>query len=409
MPFSDLELSQPLLERLHSLSFVEPTPIQSAVIDAAIGGRDVLATAQTGSGKTAAFVLPILERWRANPKAARALILAPTRELVQQIKAVFDEFIDAAPGCKMVAIYGGVSINPQLMALRGGADIIVATPGRLLDVMQHNGVDLWHTRCLVLDEADKLLNASFAAELDEILENVAESCQTLMLSATFGPKLHALAKRLLRDPLRIDIPTQALDIQQRAIEVDQRQKAALLEHLIKAASGDRFLVFCASKDRADQLSDTLEKDGIRAAALYGGLSQDRRDWVLRQLKRGKLQVLVASDLASRGVDIPQLPVVVNYDLPRSTQDFTHRIGRTGRAGETGLAISFIDADSHAHFSLIEKRHQFNVKRERIEGFIPQDKPTERLLVADDNGGIKGKRPSKKDKLRAAKAQQKTEH
>jgi superfamily II DNA/RNA helicase len=307
------------------------------------------------------------------------------------------------PGPKVVALYGGVSINPQLMSLRGGADFVVATPGRLLDVLQNNGFRIQDIDVLVLDEADRMLDLGFADELNAIFEQLPKVCQRLMFSALMAPKTHSLAMHLLHDPVHIALSAPSDDIEQRAIEVDHDKRLDLLMHLIEKGEAARALVFCASRVDTEDLAQSLRSRGVKAEALYGGLPQDTRDQVLGDLKDGVIEVLVATDLAARGIDISALPLVVNYDLPRSPSLYTQRIGRTGRAGQRGLAISFVDADSHAHFKLIEKRLGFSVEREQIPGFLPVDVPNPRLLVGDSKGGIKGKRPSKKDKLRAAAA------
>jgi superfamily II DNA/RNA helicase len=307
------------------------------------------------------------------------------------------------PRPKIVALYGGVSINPQLMKLRGHADFIVATPGRLLDVLENNGFHMRDVNVLVLDEADRMLDLGFADELDAVLEQLPKACQRLMFSALMAPKTHSLAMRLLNDPVHVALSASLDDIQQRAIEVDRDKRLDLLIHLTAKGQSGRALVFCASKVEAEALARALRSRGVNASALYGGLPQETRDQVLYDLKVGAIDVLIATDLAARGIDIPDLPLVVNYDLPRSPPLYTQRIGRTGRAGQPGRAISFVDADSHAHFKLIEKRLRFSVEREQVPGFEPVDLPNPRLLVGDNNGGIKGKRPSKKDKLRAAAA------
>ncbi len=405
MSFSSLALHPSLLDAINTLEFTEPTSVQMAAIPPAMDGRDLLATARTGSGKTAAYVLPLLHRWaiageREKPKS---LILVPTRELAQQVAASLDQLASHLKNVKVVALFGGVSINPQLMLLRGGADFVVATPGRLLDVIQHNGLDLWHTTTLVLDEADRLLDQGFLEELHAVLCDLPDECQSLMYTATIAGKVEKFALQLLNDPVVVEIDEPIDTIAQRAIEVDADKRCELLQRLLKEYDDARALVFCATKLGAESLGDQLRQQGFRAEALYGDLPQQQREEVLDDLKLGHVDVLVATDLAARGLDVDSLPLVINYDLPRSTPVYTHRIGRTGRAGKDGIAISFIDADSHAHFKLIEKRVGIKLKRERIAGFEPTDTPNPKLLVGDNNGGIKGKRMSKKDKLRAAAA------
>lgn len=313
---------------------------------------------------------------------------------------------------KSVVATGGSSINPQLLALRGGADLVVATPGRLLDLVEHNALRLNGVTTLVLDEADRLLELGFGAELDRILALLPAQRQTVLFSATFPPAIASLAKRRLRDPLRVTIdatPEQAPAIAQCAIAVDAGQRTQLLRHLLQEHAWPQLLVFVASRHSADKVAEKLSKTGIAALPLHGELSQGRRERTLRAFKQADVQVLVATDLAGRGIDIDALPAVLNYDLPRSTVDYTHRIGRTARAGASGVAISFVTADSAQQWRLIEKRQGLRVPTSVIEGFEPtpveapasDNAPGTAMRAPNDNGGIKGKRPSKKDKLRAA--------
>ena len=408
MPFSSLGLSAPLQRALTGRNYSAPTPVQAAAIPAVLGGADVWASAQTGSGKTAAFALPILQllaaRRRERGRFVRALVLAPTRELAAQIGESFRTYGRwLAEPVKILVVYGGVSINPQMMALGGGADIIVATPGRLLDLVDHNAVSLSAVSTLVLDEADRLFALGFADELARLLALLPVRRQNLLFSATFPPAVQALAENLLRNPVRIDIPAAPAttpDILQRALEIDPPRRTQLLRHLIQANGWTRVLVFVATKYATEHVAEKLRKAGIAAAAFHGELSQGARTRVLAEFKASRLQVLLATDVAARGIDIAQLPVVVNFDLPRSAVDYTHRIGRTGRAGESGVALSFISAGTHAHFQLIEKRHRLNLAREQIAGFEPQETFAPSALSP---GGIKGKRKSRKDKLREAAA------
>ncbi|AZR21374.1 DEAD/DEAH box helicase [Xanthomonas vasicola] len=398
------------------------TPIQVAMIPPMLAGRDLIATAQTGSGKTLAYALPLLQqRVQAPEQAPRVLgglILVPTRELVAQVAQTLLPLAAALPRrLKIVAATGGEAINPQLMALRGGADIVIATPGRLLDLVAHNALRLAQVSTLLLDEADRLLDLGFGAELDRIFGLLPAQRQSVLVSATFPPAIAALAKWRLRDPLRITIegtPEQAPAITQRAIAVDAGQRTQLLRHLLLEHAWPQLLVFVASRHTADKVAEKLSKTGIEALPLHGELSQGRRERALRAFKQAEVQVLVATDLAGRGIDIDALPAVLNYDLPRSTVDYTHRIGRTARAGASGVAISFVTADSAQQWRLIEKRQGLRVPTSVIEGFEPTqaadapagDMSDAAVRAADNNGGIKGKRPSKKDKLRAA-AQAKT--
>lgn len=411
--FASLGLSPRLVQAAEELGYTGPTPIQAAALPAALAGRDLLGSADTGSGKTAAFALPVLQRLVAigerSPRRTQALVLVPTRELAAQVGESMRSMARfLAEPVKLSILHGGVSINPQMMALRGGADLVVATPGRLLDVVARNALDLSGVGCLVLDEADRLLDAGFADELARVLMLLPPRRQNLLFSATFPAAVQALANRLLHDPVGVDIAsrpategeTEDRNIEEHAIEVDPARRTPLLRHLIEQGSWSRALVFVATRYACDHVADKLRKAGLEAAAFHGDASQGARTRVLADFKAGRLRVLVATDLGARGIDIEDMPVVVNYDLPRSAVDYVHRIGRTGRAGATGLAVSFVSAGTEAHFRLIEKRQGHRVPRERIAGF----EPVETAAPDAASGGVKGKRPSKKDKLRAEAAQ-----
>lgn len=421
MSFTDLGLLPPLALAAARVGYDAPTPIQREAVPAILAARDVLASARTGSGKTAAYLLPVLQRLLDRRHDGRrelaVLILVPTRELAAQVGETLSGLVQALPSTpaappKISIAFGGVSINPQLMSLRGGADVMIATPGRLLDIVAHNALRLGAVSTLVLDEADRLLDLGFADELRRILESLPVRRQTLMFSATFAPEIETLAGRVLMDPLRIAIDPEssaesAPDIAQRAIEVDAGRRTQLLARLVKDEKWTRVLVFVATKFAAEIVADKLRKAGLDAEPFHGLLSQGKRSQVLADFKASRVQVVVATDLAARGIDVVQLPVVVNYDLPRSATDHVHRIGRTGRAGEAGLAVSFVTAESEAHFRLIEKRQGFALRREQVAGFEPAPR-AEGDAVVDHaefpgSGGVKGKRPSKKDKLRAAAA------
>lgn len=445
--FADLGLGAALCRAATASGWARPTPVQAAVLPAALDGRDVLALAPTGSGKTAAFLLPLLQRLLLTPGLAterprrlRVLLLAPTREIALQTADAARALLaglDGAP--QLVLAVGGASINPQLMALRGGAHLLVATPGRLLDLLDHNAFGrqgrhgLADLGALVLDEADRLLDLGFADELNRVLAALPAQRQTLLFSATMPAAVQALADGVLHDALRVDAvlaaaapaaghpgaaeggagtpadaaahPAAHPAIHQRAIVVDSARRTALLRHLVAAEAWPRALVFVATQYASEHVADKLRRAGLQAEALHGRQSPGRRAGVLQDFQAGRLQLLVATDLAARGIDLPGLPVVVQHDLPRSAVDHVHRIGRTARAGASGQAISFVLADapgSEAHFRLIEKRQQQRVPRETVDGFAPAADalPTP---VADSNGGVKGRRPSKKDKLRAAAA------
>ncbi|MDO8440841.1 MAG: DEAD/DEAH box helicase [Polaromonas sp.] len=409
MPFSALGLSPDLLRAVSASGYLAPRPIQAAAIPAVLQGRDVLGSAQTGSGKTAAFALPLLQQLQQvpsdKPRRVRALILVPTRELGRQIGEAIRSLAKHLPrSLKVAIVFGGVSINPQMMGLRGGADIVVATPGRLLDLIAHNALVLSGVSALVLDEADRLFDLGFADELGRILALLPPQRQNLFFSATFPPAVQALAQTLLRDPVRIDVmsePQDRPDIVQRALAVDSRRRTQLLRHLIQENAWTRVLVFVATKHAAEIVADKLRKARINAEPFHGALSQGKRTQVLADFKASRLKVVIATDVAARGIDIAQLPVVVNYDLPRSALDYIHRIGRTGRAGESGVALSFVSADTEAHWRLIEKHQRLSLPREHVAGFEPL--PTAARAIDPSTGGVKGKRPSKKDKLREAAA------
>jgi ATP-dependent RNA helicase RhlE len=410
MPFTSLGLAPELAQAAADLGFSTPTPIQTQAIPAVLNGADLLATAQTGSGKTAAFALPLLQRWLAvsrahSPRQTTALVVVPTRELAAQVGEVVRSLAQGlSTRPKIAVVFGGVSINPQLMALRGGADIVVATPGRLLDIVQHNALRLANVEMLVLDEADRLLDLGFADELQAVLALLPPVRQNLFFSATFPPTVQALAGQLLNHPQRVDVPAaEPADqpvILQRVFAVDPNRRTQLLRKLIKENGWERVLVFVATQYAAERVAAKLHQGDLFATSFHGGLSQGARKQTLQEFKEKRWDVLVTTDLAARGIDISQLPVVVNYDLPRSAVDYVHRIGRTGRAGENGLAVSFVSASTEAHFRLIEKRQGLSLPREQVPGL----EPTEEAPAAEaGTGGIKGKRPSKKDKLRAAAA------
>ena len=431
MPFSSLGLCPELLKALKPKDYPAPTPIQTLAIPAALQGSDVQACAQTGSGKTAAYALPVLELWlrqpRSQPRTVRSLVLVPTRDLAVQVGETLRSLATPlSSSLKITVVLGGVSINPQMMGLRGGADIIVATPGRLLDLLDKNALSLSKLNILVLDEADKLLDLGFQDELQAILKCLPTRRQNLLFSATFAPAVQGLADRLLKQPARFDvIPSagSAPDIVQRAIAVDAPQRTQLLRHLFQTLGWKRVLVFAATQHACQIIAAKLRKAGIAAEPFHGQLSQGKRSQVLADFKASRVKVVIATDVASRGLDISELPVVVNFDLPRSAVDYTHRIGRTGRAGHSGLAVSLVSPDTEAHWRLIEKRQAISVPREVLTGFEPANAaaasastsaavPTDTGVNAphplgrahDPSGGVKGKRPNKKDKLRQAQQQ-----
>jgi superfamily II DNA/RNA helicase len=421
MSFSFLGLSPTLLRALADQGFDTPTPVQAQAIALVLAGRDVLVSAETGSGKTLSFCLPVLQALAENQlppagrqRRVRALILVPTRELAVQIGEVARLLArHEAQAVKVTVVFGGVSINPQMMGLRGGADIVVATPGRLLDLIEHNALELSAVQTLVLDEADRLLDLGFEQELERILALLPAKRHNLFFSATLPPTVQALAAGLLKNPARVDVAPVVLDIAaiaQQVIEVDAPRRTQLLRHLIAQRGWSRVLVFVATKHAAEMVADKLRKAGLTAEPFHAELSQGKRTQVLLDFKNSEVKVVVATDVAARGLDVAQLPVVVNYDLPRSAVDYVHRIGRTGRAGESGLAVSFVSAANQTHWRLIEKRQGFSVTREQVPGFEPTEvapvlaATQSRSATGESTGGVKGKRPSKKDKLRAAAAQ-----
>jgi superfamily II DNA/RNA helicase len=383
MPFSELGLCPELLKAVSEAKYAIPTPIQAAAIPPILRGQDLQACAQTGSGKTAAFALPMLQRLLneapASDRRVSGLVLVPTRELAIQVGEAFRSLGRYLPQpIKVLTVFGGVSINPQMMALRGGADIVVATPGRLLDLADHNAVRLGDVSILVLDEADRLLDEGFAPELSRVLALLPDRRQNLLFSATFPPAVQSLAERLLRNPVRIDVAADAgtlPDIQQRSIAVDPVRRTQLLRYLIRHHGWERTLVFVATKYATEHIARKLQRLGLAARALHGDLSQGARTQALADFKAGRERVLIATDVAARGIDVVDLAAVVNFDLPRSTADYVHRIGRTGRAGAKGVAVSFVSAAMEAHFRLIEKRNRFRLEREKVRGFEPRKTPS----------------------------------
>jgi ATP-dependent RNA helicase RhlE len=362
MPFSTLGLSEPLLVALAEQNYTQPYPIQSEAIPVILKGKDILGLAKTGSGKTASFVLPILELLQkegpSKNRYIKTLILVPTRELAIQVEEVFGIFAAVMPRkIKTLAVYGGVSINPQMIQLQG-TEVLVATPGRLLDLISSNAVNLSEVSMLVLDEADKLLNLGFKEEMGKILYLLPSKRQNLLFSATLNNDVNAIKDILLTDPVLIEIRDEELDldlIKQLAYQVDDERKGPMLRYLIIKEDMDQVLVFVSSTLRADSVVHKLINNGIKAMALHSKKSQGARNEALNKFKAGNLRVLVATDLASRGIDIQSLPHVINYELPRSPKDYIHRIGRTGRAGTEGEAISLISTEELHHFHVIQKK------------------------------------------------------
>ena len=362
MDFSSLGLSQSILDAIKKAKYESPYPIQIEAIPAVLKGKDILGIAPTGSGKTAAYVLPILQQLQQeeNIKTRNIpiLILVPTRELATQVEEVIKVFSNFLPRkIKTMAVFGGVSANPQMRNLFG-TEVVVATPGRLLDLVDKNSISLSAVKVLVLDEADKILNLGFKEEVDEILSKLPKKRQNILFSATMEETVEELINRILHNPEKISVEVEGIApelISQSAYLVPMEYKGPLLRHLIKANEWNQVLVFTSSIRTADNVAGKLNKNGIEATSFHGDKSQGARTDALTKFKNGKLRVLVATDLASRGIDIKFLPIVVNYELPRSPKDYIHRIGRTGRAGSEGEAISLISDEEEHHFKVIQKK------------------------------------------------------
>jgi len=376
MHFNSLGLSAPILEAIAEQGYETPTPIQAQAIPAVLDGKDVMGAAQTGTGKTAGFTLPILERLsKGQPAAAnqaRVLILTPTRELAAQVGASVATYGKNLP-LRSAIVFGGVKINPQMMTLRKGVDVLVATPGRLLDLYNQNAVRFKHLEVLVLDEADRMLDMGFIHDIRKILNLLPRQRQTLMFSATFSREIRDLAKGLVNNPVEIAVNprnTTVESVKQWICPVDKKQKAALLAKLILDNKWQRVLVFSRTKHGANKLVRQLESDGINAVAIHGNKSQSARTKALADFKKGSTRILVATDIAARGLDIDQLPQVVNFDLPNVPEDYIHRIGRTGRAGARGQAISLVSADEFKQLSDIEHLIKQLLRRNLIDGFEP---------------------------------------
>ena len=393
--FTELGLIPALLSRLTELEYQQPTPIQTQAIPSILTRRDLIAGANTGSGKTATFALPLLQQIVAEQATGSknlkgnyvaGLVLVPTRELAKQVADSIKSYAAHLNGAiKTLAVFGGVSANTQMLALRGGTDILVATPGRLLDLISSNAIKLDRVKTLVLDEADRMLSLGFAEELSALLALLPKNKQTLLFSATFPEKVQTLTQELLNKPLEIQLQSaDASTLVQRVFTVNKGQKTALLAHLIKLHHWRQVLIFVNAKNSCKHLADKLSKRGIRAEVFHGDKAQGARSRVLGGFKTGEIDVLIATDIAARGLDIEKLPVVINFDLPRSPSDYMHRIGRSGRAGEVGLAISLIDHEDYHHFKIIEKKNKIRLEREQIEGFEVDEASSEHSSALDKN-------------------------
>ncbi|AIZ34251.1 DEAD/DEAH box helicase [Pseudomonas parafulva] len=406
MTFAKLGLIEPLLRTLEQLGYCTPTPVQAQAIPAVLAGRDLMAAAQTGTGKTAGFALPVLQRLaleggKVDSNSIRALVLVPTRELAEQVHANIREYAEQLP-LSTYAVYGGVSINPQMMRLRRGVDLLVATPGRLLDLFRQNALKFAQVQMLVLDEADRMLDLGFAEELQAVYAALPRKRQTLLFSATFSEQIRLLAGLALSDPLSIEVSPRnaaATTVKQWLVPVDKKRKTDLFCHLLRKQRWSQVLVFAKTRNGVDQLVERLLADGIKADGIHGDRPQATRQRALDTFKAREIQVLVATDVAARGLDIDDLPLVVNLDLPIVAEDYVHRIGRTGRAGNKGEAISLVCADEVQLLSAIETLIRQTLPRHEEADFIPDH----RVPMTDASGQVlkKPKKP-KKPKENSAK-------
>lgn len=404
MTFVSLGLIDPLLRALDTLGYATPTPVQVQAIPAVLAGRDLMAAAQTGTGKTAGFALPLLQRLTMQgPQVAansvRLLVLVPTRELAVQVYDSFCAYGQNLP-LRMALAYGGVSINPQMMKLRRGADLLVATPGRLLDLHQQNALKFGQLETLVLDEADRMLDLGFSRELKQIFALLPAQRQTLLFSATFSDAIRSLATTLLRQPLAIEATprnTAARNVKQWMIPVDKKRKTELFLHLLKKKRWKQVLVFVKTRKGTDLLAEALLAQGIRADAIHGDKPQPARLRALERFKAGEVQVLAATDVAARGLDIDDLPHVVNFDLPTVAEDYIHRIGRTGRAGAQGVALSLVAADEVPQLAAIEMLTKTPLQRMEEPGFVPEHR-----VPATNAAGQVLKKPKKPKKPKQPK-------
>ena len=376
MSFASLGLSAPILAAVREQGYETPSPIQAQAIPAVIAGKDVMAAAQTGTGKTAGFTLPLLEilsRGQASRgNQVRALILTPTRELAAQVAESVSLYSKHLP-IRSAVVFGGVKINPQISRLKQGCDVLVATPGRLLDLYQQGAVRFNHLEVLILDEADRMLDMGFIHDIRKILAILPAKRQNLMFSATFSNEIRTLAKGIVHQPVEVSVTpanSTATTVTQWISPVDKTRKSALLAHLIKSESWSQVLVFTRTKHGANKLTKVLENSGISAAAIHGNKSQGARTKALADFKKGEVSTLVATDIAARGLDIDQLPQVVNFELPNVPEDYVHRIGRTGRAGASGQAVSLVSADEFKQLTDIERVIRQNLERRTVAGFEP---------------------------------------
>ncbi|MDD7984595.1 DEAD/DEAH box helicase [Lentisphaera marina] len=407
MPFDELNFPDYLNQALSKLGFTDATDIQSKAIPLIKEGKDLLAESQTGTGKTLAFSFPLIERINSLPPKKKkisilGLILVPTRELAIQVKNAFDSYAEfSLRNIKSTTLIGGEDIDGQIRQLRMGLDVLIATPGRIIELIKLGEVRLFELEMLILDEADKMLDLGFADELKDLLSALPKKRQNLLFSATMPKKVQALAEDFLNEAEELRISRDHItgdNIEQRLIEVDANLRRQVLQKLFKEENWKHTIIFVSSKRSAFNLANKLKKAGIQAEDFHGDLSQEERIKVLKRFQNKDFPILIATDIAARGIDISKLSHVINYDLPRSPMDYVHRIGRTGRAGKKGVAISFINPATEAQFKTIEKQAGIKLTKKRVDGFeeiTPIEAPKAK-------GPIKGKRKSKKDKLREAK-------
>lgn len=404
MSFEELNLPIEIIKILNENDYKQTTIIQKKVIPLILEHKDIMAKAQTGSGKTASFVLPILKQISKTDQKGKAkikvLVLTPTRELTIQVAktfSLFSKYLENKP--KIISVIGGESIGNQLLNIQKGCDIVVATSGRLIDILNKKQINLSNIDFFVLDEADKMLDLGFVDELDLILKAIPKKRQNLMFSATYPNKILEIVSKISENPIQVSVDNEketVENIEQRAIQVNKENRGPLLRHLIIEAKWEKVLVFMANKRAADNIAAKFRKYGFQADSFHGDLTQEERNYTLDQFKTKKLNILFSTDIAARGLHIDDVTCVINFDLPRAAADYIHRIGRTARAGKTGIAISFITLENEDHFKLIEKRSQINLKKEQIESF---ERIGDVLKQQKGQEPIKGKRKSKKDKLR----------
>ena len=391
MKFTELGLNEHILRAIKDQGYDTPTPVQQKAIPVVLGGKDVLAGAQTGTGKTAGFTLPMLNLLASSPKPkgkrpVRGLILTPTRELASQVAQSVKDYGKYLP-FKSTVIFGGVSINPQIHTLKNGVDIIIATPGRLLDLMNQKAVDLREVEFFVLDEADRMLDMGFIHDIKKILKVLPKKRQNLLFSATFSKEIKTLASGFLHNPALVEVArtnATSAQVEQIVYPVDKARKREMLTQLITENSWQQVLVFTRTKHGANRLCEQLGKDGITSAAIHGNKSQNARTKALSGFKEGKVRVLVATDIAARGIDIDQLSHVVNYELPNISEDYVHRIGRTGRAGNSGQAVSLVCVDEHEYLRNIESLTKNRIPKVQLKGFTPD--PSIKAEPIQNGGG-----------------------